>query len=106
MKIFSRWPIHPHVRYYHIRKSNNYIYKGKTINALQTFALLETVHAYMGFTSGKVMANLIQWAGRSAICGYLSYNTRAQTTDLVFLLFGALALSESIRYPYYFFTVR
>ena len=78
---------------------------GRTINALQAFAFLETVHCYFGFTGGKVFTNFIQAFGRALILVYLSLNSRAQNSEFVFLLFASWCFADIIRYPYYLFTV-
>ena len=78
---------------------------GRTINALQAFAFLETVHCYFGFTGGKVFTNFVQAFGRALILVYLSCNSRAQNSEFVFLLFASWCFADIIRYPYYLFTV-
>jgi len=77
----------------------------RTINALQAFAFLETVHCYFGFTGGKVFTNFIQAFGRALILVYLSLNSRAQNSEFVFLLFASWCFADIIRYPYYLFTL-
>ena len=87
------------------RGSNCIVFVANIINALHTFAFLEAVHCYFGFTGGKVASVLLQCVGRALICAYLNYHTRAQTSAFVFLLFFAWSVAEIIRYPYYMSTV-
>jgi len=85
--------------------TNAYAPTSRTINALQAFTFLESLHCYFGFTGGKVITNLVQSIGRGLILFYLTHNDRAQNSEAVFLLFLVWSFSDVIRYIYYLFTL-
>lgn len=85
--------------------NNAYAPNSRTINALQAFTFLESLHCYFGFTGGKVITNLVQSAGRALILFYLTHNDRAQNSEFVFLLFLVWSLADVLRYVYYLFTL-